>query len=193
MMLDVTRTTPSFDQALADFFQRTQPDLFCTQCGLNRDQTLETKIIAAPQILKISLQIFRSRFTGKRIGKNKVKQMRDYKVNHTLQHPDVLDLTDRQLHNALPLRYRLSSVISHSGTGLKKGGGHYVASARGPGGQVRCISDSAVQNFTQQQFLASPQDANIVSPGSPKQVYILTYVREKGGMTSGQRAAARLL
>jgi ubiquitin C-terminal hydrolase len=94
------------------------------------------------------------------------------------------------MHDALPLQYRLSSVIAHTGGGAA--GGHYMASVRGQGGQMFAISDTAVQNFTHAEFLASPQrprrvwDANFT-------VYVLTYLREEGQLTKGQREVSKLV
>lgn len=102
----------------------------------------------------------------------------EHKINHRMAHPNILDLTQYQENAHLPLRYRLSSVISHSGEGTETAGGHYIASVRGPGNRITCISDSVTETFTQAQFEASPQVAGISPPA--KEVYVLTYLRDDG-------------
>ena len=57
-MVAVSRTTPNWNQAIMDCFQRTQNALRCTRCNTNWIQDVETNIVAAPQILRIALQIF---------------------------------------------------------------------------------------------------------------------------------------
>jgi ubiquitin C-terminal hydrolase len=155
MILDVTNTTASFDQTLNGFFQKPRAGLRCSHCRINTNQIVTTRIEAGPQVLKIKLAIFRNDPITNPVT-NAVTWQK-YKVMHTLQHPNTLDLTAHQLHNSLPLRYTLSSVVSHSGSGTPIGGGHYIASVRGPGGNIRCISDSATDNFTPAQMSGSPQ------------------------------------
>jgi hypothetical protein len=53
-------------------------------------------------------------------------------LDHQSSQCGVLVLSAK-LHNTFPLQYRLSSVVSLSGPSLKKKGGHYIASVRGPG------------------------------------------------------------
>ena len=113
-----------------------------------------------------------------------------YKVNHRLQHPDFLDLTNHQLHDTFPLHYRLSSVISHTGPGVQEGaGGHYIASVRDPGAsQFTCILDRSTEAISHAQFLRSPQRKSQF-PGN-FQVYILTYVREEVPLITKAQLAA---
>jgi ubiquitin C-terminal hydrolase len=193
MMVDVTPTTPDWNQAITNFFHRTQAGLHCANCA-TRNHDVETNIVAAPQILRIALQIFKQDiiFPDPEEEDGEVTVNR-YKVNHTLQHPDILDLTNHQLHNTFPLQYKLSSVISHSGPGLKEKGGHYIASVRGPGlTPITCISDERRERFSQLQFESNPQ-TTALSRGN-FQVYILTYVREDVALTTkAQLTAAALM
>jgi len=188
LLLSLTKTTPSFNHALNSYFQ-SQIRVNCPQCTANTNQSVDSQIVAAPQILKVAMTIFTQEPYGPK-DKNGSRKQRNVKLQHTHQHPDVLDLTTRQMHNSLPLRYRLSSVISHVGDGTTAG--HYVASVRGQGGRIQAISDSDTQNFTQAQFLASPQVPSQVWEGNFT-VYVLTYLREDGQLTRGQRAAASLV
>ncbi|KAI4621429.1 uncharacterized protein J4E87_006646 [Alternaria ethzedia] len=133
---------------------------------------------SGPQILKIKLAIFQMKKSEKKDKKGNPQPATEHKINHRMAHPNILDLTQYQENAHLPLRYRLSSVISHSGEGTESAGGHYIASVRGPGGRITCISDSVTETFTQDQFEASPQVAGISPPA--KEVYVLTYLRDDG-------------
>jgi ubiquitin C-terminal hydrolase len=189
MILDVTNTKASFDQALNGFFQESRAGLRCSYCRININQIVTTRIEAGPQVLKIKLAIFRNDPITNPVTNTVTWQK--YKVMHTLQHPNTLDLTAHKLHNSLPLRYTLSSVISHSGSGTPICSGHYIASVRGPGDNIRCISDPATENFTPAQMSGSPQRPVRVSR-TPKQVYILTYLKHDVTLTRAQRKALSL-
>jgi ubiquitin C-terminal hydrolase len=121
--LQVTRATPNFNYALTDFFHNARR-LRCVTCASNQSHIVATQIVSGPQILKISRNMFSWNEKSKRLAK----------VHHTLQHLDILDLTQFQLHSSLPLRYKFSSVVSHNGSGMD--GGHYMASVRGQGEQT---------------------------------------------------------
>lgn len=86
-------------QAILESFQHDVDDVECMQCRQNRTKHRETEIVAAPKILRIQLQIL----------------MPQHKIFHHLTYPNMLDLTTRQQIPTLPLQYRLSSVVSHTG------------------------------------------------------------------------------
>ncbi|KAF1363943.1 hypothetical protein EJ07DRAFT_172862 [Lizonia empirigonia] len=89
----------SITQAIFESLQEETRDTLCERCQSNQNKTRWTEIIAAPKILRIHLQIL----------------LHDVKLFHTLNYPDVLDLTAFQEAPALPLQYQLSSVVAHSG------------------------------------------------------------------------------
>jgi hypothetical protein len=165
--LQVTRGTPNFNHALTDFFHNARR-LCCATYASNQSHMVAAQIVSGPQILKISFNMFSWNEKPKSLAK----------VHHTLQHPDILYLTQFQLHNSLPLRYKFSSVASHNGSGIDRG--HYIASVRGQGEQPYAISDSVVSTRSQQQFTESPQRPTKFWVGSQFQTYILMYLREKG-------------
>lgn len=77
----------------------------CKTCGSNQTKNRWTEIVAAPKVLHIHLHIL----------------LQDRKVFHTLDHPEMLDLTAHQEDTKWPLHYKLSSVVSHSGDYLDVG------------------------------------------------------------------------
>lgn len=188
-MLDVPTPTTTFNAALSRFFSERRT-FHCSICGTNTTHRVTTRIQAGPQILKIKLVILQLKISEKKDKNGNPLPATEYKINHSMAHPNILDLTQHQENAHLPLRYRLSSVISHSGEGTESAGGHYIASVRGPGGHITCLSDSARETFTQAQFEASPQVAGISPP--PKQVYVLTYLRDDGRLTKEQREMKNL-
>lgn len=97
------------------------------------------------------------------------------KLDETLVINERLDLTQYQTSdpNALPLRYTLSSIISHAGPTLTEG--HYIASVRSPGpNHFHTINDGDVQSINRARFLQNPQRSRF-SAKRKFQVYILTY------------------
>lgn len=92
-------------EAIHASLQHEVTEVLCQACGGNQRKTRWTEIIAAPKILRIHLQILGF----------------EHKIYHTLSYPDNLDLTALQQIPRLPLRYQLSSVVSHYG--------HYVDTA----------------------------------------------------------------
>ena len=101
--------------------------------------------------------------------------------------PDELDLTKYQLHRHLPLRYRLSSIVSHSG---EVGVGHFLAVVKGQGESITCISDEHRHAFTLEQMLESPHQPRI---GNPKDHCILIYTRKDGVLSMKQKEMKRLM
>ncbi|KAF2826228.1 kinase-like protein, partial [Ophiobolus disseminans] len=188
LLLSLTRTTPTFDDALNDFFQ-SQVNMQCPKCLVNTDQAVESQIVAAPQVLKVTMAMFIQELYGPEDKETGAQSLKNIKFRHSLQHLDLLDLTNRQMHNPLPLHYRLSSVISHYGTGVDNG--HNVASVRGQGGKFQAISNRVTQDFTLAQFLASPQRPSEVWAGK-LEVYVLMYLRESVGGTRAEREVAGL-
>jgi len=98
---------------------------------------------------------------------------------HTLNYPEIPDLTTHQQNPTLPLQYRLTGVVSH--TGPRTDFGHYIASVRGRvPGVFPCISDEELEDFDLQEFLTNPQ--NPVTRGMQAnggfQVYMLCYERD---------------
>jgi hypothetical protein len=57
--------------------------------------------------------------------------------------------------------------------------------------QIRCMSDSIMETITPAQMLGSPQRSVNVSP-TPKQVYVLTYIKDDIAQSGAQRKALRL-
>ncbi|KAI4649137.1 hypothetical protein J4E93_003451 [Alternaria ventricosa] len=177
ILLNVPTATTTFNAALSRFFQERRT-FHCAICVADTTHLVTTSIQAGPQILKIKLAIFQMKKSEKKDKNGNPQPATEHKINHRMAHPNILDLTQYQENAHLPLRYRLSSVISHSGEGTETAGGHYIASVRGPGDRITCLSDSVRQTFTQAQFEASPQVAGISPPA--KQVYVLTYLRDEG-------------
>ncbi|KAF2855033.1 cysteine proteinase [Plenodomus tracheiphilus IPT5] len=187
MVLSVSNHNSTWNNVLDGYFREDVNNLTCPTCNAQTNQVARSKIVAAPQILKIRLSIF-----------NWVPpsapgiQGQMLKVHHHVHYPDILNLQNRQLHDHLPLRYRLSSVISHAGADINSG--HYIASARGPRDDqdIRCISDSNTEQFKQSQLLQSPQRPTQVSH-SVLEAYVLTYIKQDVPLTRQQRKIEALV
>lgn len=192
IILDTKPTSVSIAQKINDYFHTTVAQKNCDGCSVNGPHDWNIRIEAAPQILKVRLNIFRNDATDKWVGegKNRRRLWRHYKLLHALRTPNTIDLTNHQMHNFFPLRYTLNSVTSHSGN--KGTNGHYITSTRGQGGQINCISDSNMEAFSQAQLQQSPQAPLTVST-SKFQVYVLTYLRDDVPLTSLRRKAAKLM
>jgi uncharacterized UBP type Zn finger protein len=154
-------------EAIASAFTETITDIRCDRCKANRTKDRVRHILAAPKILAVHLQILSH--TGK--------------IFHTLTYPQHLDLTARQTHTTLPLRYKLMGVVAHGGTGINAG--HYIASMRGRDTtNFMCISDDVREDFSLQEFMDNPQrptDEEIWDPPEGYQVYMLMYERDDRG------------
>ncbi|KAI8943527.1 hypothetical protein NX059_001523 [Plenodomus lindquistii] len=160
IVIRLTNPNHNWNSVLASYFRNQQATAICPTCLVTRNHTEDLVIDAAPQIFRITVSMAHA---------DTLK-----KIHHRVQHPEILDLTKHQENKAIPLKYRLSSVVSHDG--LKVTGGHYMASVRGPS-SYRFISDSHVETFTKAQFVHSPQQPLIVATGN-KETHILTYIRE---------------
>ncbi|KAJ4990588.1 hypothetical protein SVAN01_03819 [Stagonosporopsis vannaccii] len=155
-------------EAIDDAFLGQVQGSRCENCASNQTKTRRTKIVAAPKILRIQLQILRP----------------NEKIFHALTHPDQLDLTASQEIAKLPLRYELSSVLAHAGDYFNIDPededsnlvihGHYIASVREPSGTFSMANDSYVRTITHDSFLTNPQR----SGGEDFQIYVLTYIRD---------------
>lgn len=174
----------TFDIAIHNFFNDPR-DARCDTCNVqNQPHDTRKYIVSGPQILKIRISIFKS---VQRMRSNGTFYNHGIKVSHAMPFPEIADLTRYQKVRDLPLRYRLSSVISHSGSVES---GHYVATVRGQGNNITCISDRRKETFDIVRMLQSPQRPTITNP---KDVYILTYVREDGQLTARQRAMKKMM
>ncbi|KAF2443809.1 hypothetical protein P171DRAFT_44447 [Karstenula rhodostoma CBS 690.94] len=102
------------------------------------------------------------------------------KIFETLAIDETLDLTQLQAagSDSVPLTYRLSTVVSHSGESLDNG--HYIASVRSPGTKpFYNISDEHwVQPISRQRFTANPQQ-NRKTEDEQFEVNILTYIMDE--------------
>jgi hypothetical protein len=98
----------SLDEMLEnDFFQR-QPALNCVACGGIRHHNTVRTIIAAPQVLRIRVNIVHTVAGGQT-----TKYLNGWGI------PYELDLTANQANDRLPLTYTLSSAIAHREDGGK--------------------------------------------------------------------------
>lgn len=121
------------------------------------------RIVAAPKILCCRFSIILPTGT----------------IHHTLNYPEILNLTNRQELNTLPLNYRLVGVVSHRGDGLT--GGNFIASVRGrQNNQFTCISDEDTVPITRNQFLANPVQppTRLAGRKARFEAYMLTYERD---------------
>ena len=99
--------------------------------------------------------------------------------------PQTVDLTRYQENAELPLRYHISSVISHAGS---LNGGHYIATVKGKASRITNISDTRKERFTETRLMQSPQRPTV---GNPSDVFVLTYIRDDGPLTARQKELLR--
>ncbi|KAL5431664.1 hypothetical protein PMIN07_010917 [Paraphaeosphaeria minitans] len=133
--------------------------------GANTDKLQVWRIRATPRILAITLAIFGYDGTA-------------FKRLHALTIGNELDLTRYQEAKVLPLKYKLSSVVSHSGHAPNSG--HYVASVRSQGDNpFYNINDRAVWPINATQFHANPQHPPGVHTKHGFQAYTLTYIYDE--------------
>lgn len=175
--------------AITAGFQHTVQDVYCDECFQNQDKYRSCEIVAAPKILHVQIAILQI----------------DGKIMHSMTYPEILDLTPFQQFTALPLQYRLSGVISHSGESANFG--HYIASVRGRNpDEFMCISDDDREDFSLAEILANPQHPQVeqISHEDGYQVYMLSYIRDdtnrqmpprpsKGGKRTGRGRLTREL
>jgi hypothetical protein len=158
LALGVLRNYTSIYHAIAGTFTEIVLAANCERCDANRTKTRRRTILAAPKILVVQFQILSPR----------------HKIMHTLSCPEILDLTNRQEVSTLPLQYRLTGVVSHSGPSANAG--HYIASMRERDpNEFMCISDEVREDFSRQEFLANPQMPTMASVYRERgyQVYIV--------------------
>ncbi|KAL1601433.1 Ubiquitin carboxyl-terminal hydrolase 26 [Paraconiothyrium brasiliense] len=122
---------------------------------------------AAPRILRVTLLLFNHNPVTNTYQKNM----------HALKIGEELDLTQYQECKGVPLKYRLSAVVPHSGP--RANAGHYVASVRSQGeNPYYNINDRQVGQIDGAAFTANPQrPPGFKSAGF--QAYILTYIRDE--------------
>ncbi|RMZ67149.1 ubiquitin carboxyl-terminal hydrolase 22 27 51 [Pyrenophora seminiperda CCB06] len=177
---------PTFANALTDFFSDTM-DAQCPECGPAQGSTRQTqdiRILAGPQILTIMIKMFNQVVSVDKFGTYSVTNTR---TANRMQLPKVLDLSQYQQDDGLPLRYNISSIIGQSGTIQT---GHFVATVKGPGDKVTMVDDDVTEKFTEARMLATPQ---VLSMGNPKDAYIVTYLRDDGELTKEQKALKKLM
>ncbi|KAF1844713.1 cysteine proteinase [Cucurbitaria berberidis CBS 394.84] len=151
-------------QAITDTLHHDIPGRHCRRCRQNRNFSRDCEIVAAPKILVVMFRIL----------------VYPSKITHPIPCPEDLDLTAYQQVRTLPLRYRLSSLVSHGGGG--EDGGHYIATVRGQNaGTYTCISDAAMMPVTHAEFLANPQRPTGLTDYNQLQVYLLSYIRDDEG------------
>jgi ubiquitin C-terminal hydrolase len=167
LSLGVNIADTTIYDAVSRSFSETMTGVYCSECETNRTKDRVRYILAAPKVLVVHLQILTP----------------VSKVYHALTYPENLDLTARQTHTTLPLRYRLTGVVSHGGNGIE--GGHYIASVRQRvPGDYMCISDDNREDFNLQEFTTNPQrptQPNMLPRKRGYQVYMCMYEREDGG------------
>ena len=166
----------------------------CAACKeINLPITIEQKIEGAPAMLRVCLRIMGDdriwnpwRGTAredradspvlKRLGylfnKDKAQWGRwtehKWKNINPVEIPTILDLADLQVEDEVPLRYQLSSVISHTGN---DGTGHWIAAARAEDA-IFSISNHNVLKKSEEYLRANPQ-----LYGGAFQAGVLTYIR----------------
>ncbi|KAG9195597.1 hypothetical protein G6011_00718 [Alternaria panax] len=137
-------TPDSLNAAIYRFFEPADLGIrSCTQCNTpqRRNQTL--RIEASPEYLRIKISIVD--FVNLAMVKN----------FNPVALPNLLDLSEYQATRAVSsLKYKLSSVISHSGETLDAG--HWVASVRGPR-EVFYINDGVAVQKLSFELRANPQ------------------------------------
>ncbi|KAJ4289766.1 hypothetical protein N0V90_011096 [Kalmusia sp. IMI 367209] len=177
--VDTQNTT--IQQAIHDHF--THDRIHDSQCysekckGTTKSKDRRLVIEAAPQVLRVTLKIFSINPETYELEKSK----------HTLQFGEDLDLTQYQQHAAVPLNYRLASVISHNGLGLDSG--HYISSVRSPGNApFYLISDDNVRPFTLQEFTSNPQRLTNGRRAAKFRAYVLTYIRDDNSLQASLSA-----
>lgn len=155
----------TLEEALSAFL-KDEIQVNCPSCSPHAsvDQEKTIRILAAPAILKLSYKLIVP------IVQNGVTTG-FHKIRRPIPYPASLDLNKAgQAGSALPLRYKLSSVISHHGD---VNAGHYIATAKGPVDTFQ-ISDSVVNRVNPANLLDNPQCRN----GQSFQVYTLTFLRD---------------
>ncbi|CAO2648438.1 Nn.00g077050.m01.CDS01 [Neocucurbitaria sp. VM-36] len=157
----VLDTYTNIHQAIQDALHYDMLGRYCKRCKQYRNFRRDCEIVVAPKILIVKFRILMFR----------------RKIRHTLPCPEDLDLTAHQQVPTLPLRYRLSSLVSHGGG---HNGGHYIATVRGQEqGTYTCLSDHRRFNFTHAEFLQNPQGRGRRIPGHNHfEVYMLSYIRD---------------
>ncbi|OCK85305.1 cysteine proteinase [Lepidopterella palustris CBS 459.81] len=177
-----TTTQPSVDQdelilqlgndpehikdLLPGFFDDTIVTRNCPTCGVSGESTQANLIDAAPEILVVHLQ---------RTGFNR-KKGQFFKITTPITFGKWLELTNYQTNRGSTLKYKLSSVICHSGNSMNEG--HYITDALGPDGMFR-TSDRDRWKIKLPDFLA-PVKTNVdKGPDSGKDFhpYLLFYTK----------------
>ncbi|KAK7182918.1 ubiquitin carboxyl-terminal hydrolase 2 [Paraphaeosphaeria sporulosa] len=151
--------------------------------GANTDKLQVWIIRAAPRILTITLVVF------------DYQEDTPIKKLHAVEIGEELDLTRYQEVKVVPLKYRLSTVVSHSGNTANAG--HYVASVRSQGASPFFnINDHRVLSINPAEFRANPQRPPGVRTMQGFQAYMLTYIMDEAPVERflgvGARERARL-
>lgn len=154
LSLPVPQHETTLRSCLDTYHKEPETTIRCDKCSTNLPRTRALRIAYAPEVLPIQLARFVKTNPHKPAKKN---------VSY-VDYPESLDLSRWSVDTSKPLRYRLDSVVAHSGN-LKAG--HYIAFVRGPDG-VMVASDSDISKSS---------IASMRKPGGHFTPYILTYVR----------------
>lgn len=133
----------------------------CAHCGQDRTHTIERRIKAAPQYLRVQFDIHERDDEGNEdqdIDGNKMKNMGP-------QHQDpvpidsIIDITQHQMNTTTPLRYKLIGVVYHHGEYVNDG--HYLAAVTCYGNKKYLIDDDDISEEARRD---NDQDPLTVNP-----------------------------
>ncbi|KAF2262905.1 cysteine proteinase [Lojkania enalia] len=157
------------DSVSAAIHRHMQPSalglLQCTTCNANQQFTDHHAIIAAPEYLRIKLNIVYHDAAGN-----------VHKITNPIALDKTLDLTQYQTDRSTPLKYKLISVIQHSGQGLQSG--HYAATVKGRAG-VAVVDDGVVRDVAERRLRDNPMVWGGAGKGMRFQAVVLMYVRTR--------------
>lgn len=181
LTLDLPRNTNgSVTRSLADRFRTTPSRAHnCPGCaGAAATETTATEFMQGPEVLKIKLNLAPN--TVQHAPRKKMEPV-DIPSRLRLSDYAVYDPADANAQLGVPLNYRLSSVISHSGaTNAFPNGGHYMITVRGQNDVYSIVDD---QVFRKGQVTAQRNPGLTDNPTRQcrrnYQAYILTYTRER--------------
>jgi hypothetical protein len=136
----------------------------CTTCPTRRPRTQTVRIDAAPEYLRVKLNVSTPVF------RNGIPQGYTRRNNNMVRINHILDLTQYQAvaQYPAPLKYRLIGAMCHAG-GTENG--HYTATVTGPEG-VSHVDDDLVQMQRAAYLRGNPHNG--------MQVVVVWYVRVHG-------------